>query len=300
MNDIHIRFSKPLLGSNGAFTLEIDKHINFGEFIALFGKSGAGKTSILRVLSGLDGAQDGYIRVGKEIWLDTSKNINLPPQKRRIGFVFQNYALFPHLNVYDNICFGIQDKKDKGYANELITLMDLQPLKKTRIHQLSGGQSQRVALARALASRPAILLLDEPFSALDNAMSKTLQNELGHIHKHLHLTTMLVSHNLSEIFTLASRTLVIQNGRIIRDGNNESVFIQKRLSAKLKLSGEIIDIERYENMCIVSILCGGEILKIVYDPIEAASFKVGEQVIIADKAFSPMLYKCGASSDAKE
>ncbi|WP_301186322.1 ATP-binding cassette domain-containing protein, partial [uncultured Helicobacter sp.] len=235
MNDIHIRFSKPLLGSNGAFTLEIDKHINFGEFIALFGKSGAGKTSILRVLSGLDGAQDGYIRVGKEIWLDTSKNINLPPQKRRIGFVFQNYALFPHLNVYDNICFGIQDKKDKGYANELITLMDLQPLKKTRIHQLSGGQSQRVALARALASRPAILLLDEPFSALDNAMSKTLQNELGHIHKHLHLTTMLVSHNLSEIFTLASRTLVIQNGRIIRDGNNESVFIQKRLSAKLKL-----------------------------------------------------------------
>ncbi|WP_301065376.1 ATP-binding cassette domain-containing protein, partial [uncultured Helicobacter sp.] len=210
------------------------------------------------------------------------------------------YALFPHLNVYDNICFGIQDKKDKGYANELITLMDLQPLKKTRIHQLSGGQSQRVALARALASRPAILLLDEPFSALDNAMSKTLQNELGHIHKHLHLTTMLVSHNLSEIFTLASRTLVIQNGRIIRDGNNESVFIQKRLSAKLKLSGEIIDIERYENMCIVSILCGGEILKIVYDPIEAASFKVGEQVIIADKAFSPMLYKCGASSDAKE
>lgn len=297
MSDIHLRFAKTLLGSNGTFTLRVDKHIAFGEFVALFGKSGAGKTSILRVLSGLDNAQEGYIRVGEEVWLDSSKNINLPTQKRRIGFVFQNYALFPHLNVYENICFGVQNKQDRIYVDELIALMDLQSLKKSRIHQLSGGQSQRVALARALAFRPSLLLLDEPFSALDNEMSKVLQNELGRLHHHLHLTTILVSHNLSEIFTLATRSLVIQNGHIIRDGNNEDVFIQKRLSAKIKLNGEIVAIDSNDMICIVSVLCGGEILKIAYNPTDAARFTLGEQIIIADKAFSPMLYKYDISTD---
>ena len=166
MSDIVFRFNKKLLGSKGAFKLEIDKQLSFGEFIALFGKSGAGKTSILRVLSGLDKVENGYIRVGDTIWLDSQKNIDLPPQRRRIGFVFQNYALFPHLNVYENICFGLKNKQDRIFADELVALMDLQSLKKAHIYQLSGGQSQRVALARALTSRPTLLLLDEPFSAL--------------------------------------------------------------------------------------------------------------------------------------
>ncbi len=292
MNDIHIRFNKKLLGSNGEFDLEVDKLIEFGEFVAIYGKSGAGKTSILRVLCGLDKVQNGYIRVGKDVWLDTTKNIYLPPQKRSIGFVFQNYALFPHLNVYDNICFGIKNKQDKEYVESLINLMDLQPLKKAPIHKLSGGQSQRVALARALASRPTILLLDEPFCALDNAMSKILQHELKEIHKKFNLTTLLVSHNLNEIFTLSSRSFVLSNGHITLDGNNEAVFIQKRLSAKIKLSGEIVNISTQNMLCIISVLCGNEIYKVVYDPIDAENFQIGMQVVLADKAFSPMLYKC--------
>lgn len=291
MSDIHIRFKKKLLGSGGAFELCVDKRLYFGEFIALFGKSGAGKTSILRILSGLDEVKDGYIRVGDEIWLDSKKHINLPPQKRRIGFVFQNYALFPHLNVYDNICFGLRDKQDRAFADELIATMDLQSLKKVRIHQLSGGQSQRVALCRALSAKPKILLLDEPFSALDNAMRQILQDELKNIHKHFHLTTLLVSHNLSEIFSLATRTFVVKGGQIIHDGSNQDIFIQKRLSAKIKLTGEIIDIDTQDVLCVISLLCGGEILKIIYDPLEAALLRVGEQVIITSKAFSPMLYK---------
>lgn len=165
MNNIQIRFSKKLLGGTGEFRLNIDKNIDFGAFIALFGKSGAGKTSILRILSGLDNADEGYIRVGDDVWLDTKKDF-LPPQKRQIGFVFQNYALFPHLNVYENICFGLKNKNDKIFADELLALMDLYCLKNTKISQLSGGQSQRVALARAIVRRPKILLLDEPFSAL--------------------------------------------------------------------------------------------------------------------------------------
>ena len=292
MSDIHLCFSKTLLGSKGEFLLQVDKQLSFGEFVALFGKSGAGKTSILRIMSGLENVQNGYIRVGESIWLDSTKHINLPPQKRRIGFVFQDYALFPHLNVYENICFGCKNKQDKAFANELITLMDLTHLKKSKISQLSGGQSQRVALARALASAPQILLLDEPFSALDDTMSKTLQCTLKEIHQHFGLTTLLVSHNIGEIFALASRTLVIQDGRIIRDGSNDSIFAHKHLSAKIKLSGEIIDICTQPLLCIISVLCQGEIYKIISDPIEATRFHIGEQVILADKAFNPMLYKC--------
>lgn len=291
MSDIHLRFSKTLLGNKGKFCLEIDKHITFGEFVALFGKSGAGKTSILRILSGLDDVDNGYIRVGNEVWLDSQKGIFLPPQKRRIGFVFQNYALFPHLNVYQNICFGLQNKRDEGFANELIELMDLHSLKKARISQLSGGQSQRVALARALSQRPQILLLDEPFSALDVGMARTLQNELKKIHQHFKLTTLLVSHNLGEIFSLASRSFVVESGRILSDGSNQEVFVQKRLSAKITLVGEIVAIDMQELFCIISVLCNAEVLQIVYDVEQGAEFSIGEQVVIAQKAFSPMLYK---------
>ncbi|WP_334093666.1 ATP-binding cassette domain-containing protein, partial [Helicobacter typhlonius] len=150
MSDIHLRFSKTLLGSEGTFKLEVDKQLQFGEFVALFGKSGAGKTTILRILSGLESVENGYIRVGESVWLDSQNGICLPPQKRCIGFVFQHHALFPHLNVYDNICFALKDKKDRIFADELIARMDLTPLKKSKISQLSGGQSQRVALARSL------------------------------------------------------------------------------------------------------------------------------------------------------
>lgn len=291
MSDIHLRFHKTLLGNKGKFHLEIDKHINFGEFIALFGKSGAGKTSILRILSGLDDVEQGYIRVGDEVWLDSQKGIHLSPQKRHIGFVFQNYALFPHLSVYQNICFGLKNKHDKSFANELMELMDLHSLKNARISQLSGGQSQRVALARALSSKPQILLLDEPFSALDNTMAQTLQNELKKIHKLFNLTTLLVSHSLSEIFSLASRSFVIESGKILSEGSNQEVFIQKRLSAKITLIGQIIAIDMQELFCIISVLCNAEILRIVYDREQSLEFSIGEQVVIAQKAFSPMLYK---------
>lgn len=291
MSDIHLHFHKTLLGNKGKFRLEIDKHINFGEFIALFGKSGAGKTSILRILSGLDSVEQGYIRVGDEVWLDSQKGIHLAPQKRHIGFVFQNYALFPHLSVYQNICFGLKNKHDKSFANELMELMDLHSLKNARISQLSGGQSQRVALARALSSKPKILLLDEPFSALDNAMAQTLQNELKKIHKLFNLTTLLVSHSLSEIFSLASRSFVIESGQILSDGSNQEVFIQKRLSTKITLVGQIIAIDMQELFCIISVLCNAEILRIVYDREQSLEFSIGEQVVIAQKAFSPMLYK---------
>ncbi|CAM3395037.1 ATP-binding cassette domain-containing protein [Helicobacter labetoulli] len=291
MSDIHLRFSKTLLSNKGKFCLEVDKHITFGEFVAIFGKSGAGKTSILRILSGLDDVDSGYIRVGNEVWLDSQKGIFLPPQKRHIGFVFQNYALFPHLSVYQNICFGLQNKRDEGFANELIELMDLHSLKKARISQLSGGQSQRVALARALSQRPQILLLDEPFSALDVGMARTLQNELKKIHQHFKLTTLLVSHNLGEIFSLASRSFIVESGRILSDGNNQEVFVQERLSAKITLIGEIIAIDMQELFCIISVLCNAEVLQIVYDVEQGAEFSIGEQVVIAQKAFSPMLYK---------
>lgn len=295
MSDIHVRFYKTLLGNKGKFHLEIDKHINFGEFIALFGKSGAGKTSILRILSGLDSVEQGYIRVGDEVWLDSQKGIHLAPQKRHIGFVFQNYALFPHLNVYENICFGLKNKQDRIFADELIALMDLQPLKKAHIHQLSGGQSQRVALARTLTSRPTLLLLDEPFSALDNIMAQTLQNKLKTIHQHFNLTTLLVSHNLSEIFALTSRTFVLNRGKIVREGNNEEVFLSENAvsqkSTTFTLTGEILDIRFGEQSCLLQVLCNHQILSIPYDINAAKAFGQGEQVLITQALLSPQIHK---------
>lgn len=289
MPKIVLNFTKTLQGSNGSFKLEIDKCIESGTLLALFGKSGAGKTSILRILSGLDSVDSGFISVDNEVWLDSKKNINLPTQKRSIGFVFQHYALFPHLNVYQNICFGLDSKKDKAFAESIINLMDLNNLVKMSISKLSGGQSQRVALARAIARKPKILLLDEPFCALDRAMSHSLQEELKKLHKQFSLTTILVSHNLSEILYLAQRVFILKNGKISSDGNSEDVFLQKRLDGKIKILAEIVDIAKYQTHSIFTLLCGNEIFKIKYEINH--NFAVGEQVIMAVGAFSPLLYK---------
>jgi len=259
---ITIKFTKELMTSAGKRDLQIDIQINEGELSALYGESGSGKTTILRVLAGLDRVKDGFIQVGEKVWLDTSKGINIKPQKRRIGFVFQEPNLFPHLTAKQNIAFAATSVK----ADEMIRLIGMEKLQNSKPEQLSGGQRQRIALARAVASDPEILLLDEPFSSLDVNMRTDLQEAILHIHQQFGITTILVSHDMPEVFRLAQRVYVIADGHITHEGSAADVFgSQKGLS----LIGTVVEIKGAQT----TVLCGNELITI-----SSRQLKLGERV----------------------
>ena len=191
------------------FILEIKFDVKKNEFIAISGVSGSGKTTILRIIAGLEKAK-GEVIIDNEIW--QNKKLFLPPQKREVGFVFQDFALFPNMSVLENLLYV---KKDIDFANYLLKLVELEEIKNRYPNSLSGGQKQRVALARALMRKPKILLLDEPFSALDEKLREKLQNYIIKLHNKFNLTTIIVSHSTSEIYKLANRVININRGKIV-------------------------------------------------------------------------------------
>lgn len=287
---IEINIQKLLNTQNGLITLDVNTKIHKHTFLGIFGKSGAGKTTLLRILSGLSKPDSGKIIVDGEIWLDTDKNINLPPQQRKIGFVFQDYALFPHLNVYQNLCFGLKSKKDRYKVDEILSLMELNNLKYVKPHTLSGGQKQRVALARALVYKSNILLLDEPLSAIDNDMRSILQDEIIRLHKYFKLTTIMVSHDIGEMFKLSNRILHLKDGKIFNDGDANSIFTQNNISSKFSFSAKIIDIEQNGIIFIVKILVNNNIAMITMDN-DALNYKIGDEILVSTKAFNPIVFK---------
>ena len=196
---IHIDVEKMMHTANGPMNLKFQTTIQHGELVALFGHSGAGKTTLLRILAGLLVPDRGLIHFGNRIWFDSVKQINVVPQLRNISLMFQDFALFPNMTVEQNISFA-QPENNEHSVKELLDIFGLDELRKRKPNGLSGGQKQRVALARALAHKPQLLLLDEPLSALDAEMRNTLQNEIAKAHQMLGVTTLLVSHDLSEVF----------------------------------------------------------------------------------------------------
>lgn len=287
---IEIDIKKSLNTQNGKITLEVNTKIQEYTFLSIFGQSGAGKTTLLRILSGLDMPDSGKIIVDNEIWFDSDKKINLAPQKRKIGFVFQDYALFPHLNVYQNLCFGLESKKQRYRVDEILNLMQLDNLKHTKPNKLSGGQKQRVALARALVYKSKILLLDEPLSALDNDMRLILQDEIIRLHKYFKLTTIIVSHDISEIFKLSNRILHLKNGKIINDGDANIIFANNNISSKFSFSAKIIDIKQNGIIFIVKLLINNNIATITMDN-DASQYKIGDEILVSTKAFNPIVFK---------
>jgi molybdate transport system ATP-binding protein len=213
---ISINIKKHLDTAEGALEAHYELTIHDGEFLTLFGSSGAGKTTLLRMIAGLEKPNSGVIDVDGEVWFDSEHRINLPPQKRSIGFVFQDYALFPTMSVRENLLFAAENEKQRRTVDELIDLVELSQLSDRLPATLSGGQKQRVALARALVRHPKILLLDEPLSALDPAMRTKLQDELSLIHSRLGVTTLLVSHDIAETVKLSDRLASVVSGRIER------------------------------------------------------------------------------------
>ncbi|HMN72020.1 MAG TPA: ABC transporter ATP-binding protein [Rhodoblastus sp.] len=214
----------PLHGPAGPFDLDVNLSVAKGAFVALVGPSGAGKTTLLRLLAGLTHPAHGRISVGSSIWCDTATGKAAPVRDRPIGFVFQDYALFPNMTVAGNVEYAVGRGFDPGEIRRLLELVDLQALAGAYPARLSGGQKQRLALIRALARRPEILMLDEPLSALDPAMRRQLQDELKRLHKTFGTTTFLVSHDVTEILRLADRVVRLENGKVISDGDAASIF----------------------------------------------------------------------------
>ncbi len=231
---LKINVQREMLTSGGKTNLEICTEIKDNELLCLFGHSGAGKTTLLRILAGLTKPDKGRIEFNNTVWFDSEKKINLPPQQRNVGYMFQNYALFPNMTVEKNISFA-QKEKDKVEVDKLLDLFDLGVLKNQHPDKLSGGQKQRVALARALAAKPNVLLLDEPLSALDFEMRLSLQHEIRKAHDLLNTVTLMVSHDLQEVLHLASTVILLKNGTVISEGKPVDVFNQKSSEYKLKM-----------------------------------------------------------------
>ncbi len=228
---ISIQLSKLLHGPEGDMDLQLDTKIQKGEFVTIFGPSGAGKTSILRMLAGLLKPNSGRIALGESLWYDSEKKIHIRPQLRSIGMVFQDYSLFPNMTVRENLEFALEKGQAKMIVEDLLELTELGQLAVKRPIQLSGGQKQRVALARALVRKPQLLLLDEPLSALDAEMHDKLQNYILQIHREFGLTTILISHDLIEVVKMSQRVLVLKQGRIAQDGKPNEVLPLERLKS---------------------------------------------------------------------
>lgn len=287
MNELIVQ--KALRGAMGTINLDVNTTLKKGDLTVLFGKSGAGKSTILKMIAGLMEPTSGRIVINDEIWFDKNKKINLTPQKRKVGFVFQDYALFPNMSVKENLEYALDDKKKKSKVDEILEITELTALAKEKPQTLSGGQSQRVALARALVREPKILLLDEPLSALDFAMRTKLQDELIRIQQYFKLTTVLVSHDISEVYKLANYVLELEEGQIKNQGTASEIFGGNNISGKFKFSGEIVDIQASDIVFVVSILVGQDVIKIVSSKDEVKNFKINQRVIVSSKAFNPLI-----------
>jgi molybdate transport system ATP-binding protein len=285
---IDFALQKKLHTADGEMQLQINLQIQNNSFVSLYGSSGAGKTSILRMLAGFMKPGDGKIIMNDVVWFDANQKINIGPQERKIGFVFQDYALFPNMNVYENIAFALNKKESKNIVDELLELTGLRTLSQRKIQTLSGGQKQRVALARAIATRPLLLLLDEPLSAIDNNMRIQLQTTLLEVHKRFKLTTILVSHDMDEIVKLSDRIIHLEHGKVKSDTTPSLFFTND--SNKSALAGNIVSIEENGTQTFTIVLLNNRMIKINSTEHDI-NFHIGEKVEIVYKNAVPVIRK---------
>ena len=203
--------------------LDVAFRVEPGELLALVGHSGSGKTTLLRAIAGLWRPEVARVAVQGQPWLDTAARVDLPSHRRRVGIVFQSYALFPHMTAAQNV-MAAMDRADRRAAEAILDLVNLHGLSDRKPAQLSGGQQQRVALARALARKPQALLLDEPFSAVDRATREKLYAEIIDLRAALAMPVVLVTHDMNEAQLLADRMVVIEQGRVVREGTTAEVM----------------------------------------------------------------------------
>ncbi len=280
---ISIDLYKRLHGADGTMELDVHLMLEEGEFVALYGPSGSGKTTLLRSIAGLEQA-DASIKVGGELW--QSNSFFLPVQKRKIGFVFQEYALFDNMSVEKNLLFV---RKDRELASHLLKITGLEAMAARYPQSLSGGQKQRLALCRALMNRPKLLLLDEPFSALDPQMRLHLQDEIAQLHKEFKTTTIMVSHDPSEIYKLADRVIELENGSVRKEGTPKEVLLHQQGSQKFSFKGELLEIYKVDVIHVAVVSIGQQLVEVVLSSEEARLLHPGNKVYVSTKAFAPSL-----------
>ncbi|MBB5019404.1 molybdate transport system ATP-binding protein [Chitinivorax tropicus] len=290
---IELSLQRRMRSPHGALELSLEGVIQPGECLAIFGPSGAGKTTLLRMLAGLIQPDAGRLVVDGEVWFDATRRIHLPPQRRSIGYVFQDYALFPNMTVQDNLTFAGATPQA---AMQLLAMVGLQALADRPPDTLSGGQRQRVAVARALARRPKLLLLDEALAALDRTTRHQLQLDLITWQRTLGITTLLVSHDLAEVIKMANRVWHIQQGRIVAQGPPQTVLLGPKTQGKFNLPADVLAIRQEDVVQVVTLLVGQDVIDVIGDGDELADLQPGDQVTVSIKAFSPILIKNRSTS----
>ena len=260
-------------------TLAVDEasiRVEPGEFVCLLGPSGSGKTTLLRLAAGLDTLQSGHIAIDGTTVAEGGQARQLPPEKRGVGLMFQDYALFPHLTVEQNIGFGLRNgTRDGAWIDRALADMHLAHLGARYPHTLSGGQQQRIALLRALAPAPAILLLDEPFSGLDEHLRQRVRRETREMLAESGVTTLMVTHNPEAAMFLADRIVVLNNGRVAQDASPVDIYTAPADPFIVRLFGQANEFD--------GIVRGG-VLDTVLGPIPAARVKNGRKALCLVRA----------------
>ncbi|MBB6460915.1 sulfate/molybdate ABC transporter ATP-binding protein [Flammeovirga kamogawensis] len=288
---IEFAIQKAFPDKKDGFSIAINFEVNEGDFIGIYGPSGAGKTTLLRLITGLSTPDTGYIKVGDIDWFNANLGINLPPQKREVGMVFQDFALFPNMTVHENLKYALKKGTDKAIINQLIEIMELSDLIDQYPSTLSGGQKQRVGMARAMVQSPKVLLLDEPLSALDPKMRQKLQLYLIELHKQLKPTIFMISHDIGELYKLTHQIIGIDDGKITKVASPQEFFSSADLSGKFKFTAEILAIEKHDILHVATLFIGNHLVKVILDEDEVESFSIGDKVTVAAKAFNPSIYK---------
>ncbi len=287
---IEFDFAKRLHGAHGDLNLALQGKFAVGDLVALYGPSGAGKTTLLRLLAGLAAPDQGELVAWGIPWFSSAHRIARPTRQRDIALVFQDYALFPNMNVEENLRYAMRASSSHE-LERILALLQLTELRQRRPATLSGGQKQRVALGRALLRQAKLLLLDEPFAALDNEMRSRLHDELIAHQRRVGGITVLVSHDLAEVYKLATRVLILEQGKIVHSGPPQTVFGQSMGSGKFEFVGEVLNIQREDVLYAVTVLVGNQIVKVMSTPDEIAGLSAGSRVKLLAKAFNPILLK---------
>lgn len=257
-------------------SLDISLEIKKGAHTGIIGTSGAGKTTLLKILAGLLKPETGRLIVDGNIWFDSDQKINVPTQQRDIGFVFQDYALFPNMTARKNLEFAFSADVNHKRVEEIMEMLAISDIANQKSGTLSGGQKQRVALGRALIRDPKLLLLDEPLSALDPLMRSKLQQDLSTIARHFKGTMILVSHDATDVIQLTKQAFVLEKGKIVKEGTPAELLLLQSSEDNKPGIVEVIDLLPKEKIAILKSQHG--LLHISYDDIANHKLKIGDKV----------------------